>query len=53
MSIGEKLGKSLAEVRELPASEVTLWVAYFKMQNAPKEDKPESDLVGFKKMMGV
>ena len=52
MQIGELLGMSIASVRELPASEITLWVAYFKLKNKPKEEpEPVGDLEGFKRMM--
>ena len=53
MSLAEKLGKTLTEIRELPASEITLWVAYFKVKEDETKPKPESDLSGFKKMMRV
>ena len=42
------LGKSLAEVRAFPASEITLWLAYLKVKNETVEDKPASDIEGFK-----
>ena len=53
MSIGEKLGKSLAEIRNLPASEITLWVAYFKIKDKKPDEENKSDLEGFKNLMRV
>ncbi len=48
---------SLSSVREMPASEITLWLAYFKLKNAPKEkeEAPEKEISTvdkFKQMIG-
>lgn len=52
MQLGELLSKSLAEIRRLPSSELTLWMAYFSLKNEPKEEKKEVDDVSkFKHMM--
>ena len=52
LQVGEMLGKSLAEVRAMPASEITSWLAYFKMKNKkPEEEKEVSTADKFKKMM--
>lgn len=52
LQIAEVLHMSLSEVRNMPASEVTLWHAYFNLKNKPVEVKPQSDLNQFVKMMG-
>jgi len=51
LSIAEMLGKSLQEVRMFPSSEITLWVAFMKIRNAPPEEKPKSDLDGFRNLV--
>jgi len=51
LQIGEMLGLSLEGVRMLPASEITLWVAYLKIKNTPEGEKPKSDIQGFQNLM--
>ena len=51
MQIAEALHMSLSDVRAMPASEITDWLAYFKIKNKP-EDKKEDTVTQFKKMMG-
>lgn len=55
MQLAELMHKSLKEVRDLPASEVTLWLAYFKIKEDLKEDKPEESkdtITQFKELVG-
>lgn len=54
LQLGELLGKSLSEIRALPASEITTWLAYFKLKKEikePGENEKTSDLERFKKIM--
>ena len=43
MQLGELLHMSLSSVRALPASEITMWMAYFKLKNS-EDDKDKSNL---------
>ena len=43
MQLAEALHMSLQEVRALPASEITLWMAYFKLKNTPEEKETETE----------
>ncbi len=52
LQLAEVLHMSLTEVRNMPASEITLWQAYFNLKNSPVEVKPQSDLTQFINMMG-
>lgn len=38
MQLGEILHKSLAEIKALPSSEITLWMAYFKHKERSEDD---------------
>ncbi len=45
---------SLEQVRALPASEITMWIAYFKVKKEEPEEKPQSnELDSFRKMIKV
>lgn len=51
MQLGELLGKSLAEIRAMPASEITYWLAYMKLKEKPQEQKEISTADRFKMIM--
>lgn len=54
MQLAENLQMSLTEIRSLPSSEITLWIAYYEMKNKKEDTKQEdqSDVAKFKKMIG-
>lgn len=57
MQTAEMLSMSLAAVRQLPASEITLWMAYAKLKNEPKKTETETEQIStvdrFRGMIGV
>jgi len=45
------LHKTLSEIRALPSSEITTWLAFMKLKAKKPEEKPKSDLESFRKMI--
>jgi len=55
LSLAEMLGKSLSEIKQLPASELTTWNAYMLVKDERSKPKEESnngsDLDNFKRFV--
>ncbi|WP_257294482.1 hypothetical protein [Endozoicomonas sp. YOMI1] len=47
-----RLHKSVQEIRQLPCSELTGWIAYFSLQDEPEPVSKHDEYIQLRKVLG-